>query len=79
MQQAGLTPRESGEVACPFEYPDEETTWKAISSAGPVVRAVQYAGEAKVKQAVLDSLVPYRTNSGGYRQDNLFRYVTATA
>ena len=79
MQQAGLTSRDSGEVACPFEYPDEETAWKAISSPGPVVRAVEYAGEAKVKHAVLDSLAPYRTNSGGYRQENMFRYVIATA
>ncbi|GAC1429455.1 MAG: class I SAM-dependent methyltransferase [Ktedonobacteraceae bacterium] len=79
MQQAGLTPRESAEVACPFEYPDDQTAWRAISSAGPVVRAVEYAGEAKVKQAVMESLVPYRTNSGGYRQENMFRYVIAAA
>ena len=43
-----------------------------------MVRTLEYAGESKVKQAVLDSLVPYRTNSGGYHQDNLFRYVIAT-
>jgi SAM-dependent methyltransferase len=79
MEQAGLTPTEQGEVACPFLYSDEEVAWKAISSAGPVVRAVGHAGEAKVRQAVLASLAPYRTNSGGYRQENIFRYVIATA
>jgi SAM-dependent methyltransferase len=79
MEQAGLTPTEQGEVACPFLYPDEEVAWKAISAAGPVVRAVGHAGEAKVRQAVLASLVPYRTSSGGYRQENIFRYVIATA
>ncbi|GAC1348588.1 MAG: class I SAM-dependent methyltransferase [Ktedonobacteraceae bacterium] len=79
MEQAGLTPVESGEVPCPFEYPDDETAWRAIGSAGPVVRAIRFAGEAKVKQAVLDSLLPYKTNSGGYRQKNTFRYVIASA
>jgi len=79
MEQAGLTPTEQGEVTCPFLYSDEEVAWKAISSAGPVVRAVGHAGEAKVRQAVLASLVLYRTNSGNYRQENIFRYVIATA
>jgi SAM-dependent methyltransferase len=78
-EQAGLTPTEQGEVVCPFVYPDEEVAWKAISSAGPVVRAVGHAGEATVRQAVFASLVPYWTRSGGYRQENLFRYVIATA
>jgi SAM-dependent methyltransferase len=57
-QPAGLTPRESGQVTCPFEYPDEETTWKAISWAGPGVRAVQDAGQARVKPAVLAGWLP---------------------
>jgi SAM-dependent methyltransferase len=79
MSQAGLTPQESGEVACPFEYSDDETAWRAISSAGPLVMAIRHAGEEKVKEAVLASLQPYRTNSGGYRQRNMFRYVIARA
>ncbi|TMD37769.1 MAG: class I SAM-dependent methyltransferase [Chloroflexi bacterium] len=71
MEQAGLTPR--------FEYPDDETAWKAISSPGPLIGAIQYAGEDKIKKAILDSLVPFKTRNGGYRQENSFRYVIATA
>ena len=35
--------------------------------------------EDKIKKAILDSLVPYKTRNGGYRQENSFRYVIATA
>ena len=33
--------------------------------------------EARVKQAVLGALLPYRTSSSGYRLENRFRYVIA--
>lgn len=79
MQEAGLTPENSGEVSCPFEYPDEATALAAISSAGPVVRAVRHAGAEAVRQAILTSLIPYKLETGGYRQENRFRYVIARA
>ena len=78
LEQAGLITDESGEIASTFEWADSETAWKAISSAGPTVMAVRYAGEEKVKQAVLDSLLSFRTSTGGYREENTFRYVIAT-
>ena len=77
--QAGLTLRASGNVSCPFEYPDDETAWKTISSSGPLVAAIRTAGEATIKQAVLTSLALFKTPSGGYRQENLLPYVIATA
>ena len=40
--------------------------------------AVRMAGEERVRQAILDSLAPYKTEGGGYRQENKFRYVIAT-
>lgn len=79
LEQAGLTPYASGDVSCPFEYPDDETAWKTISSSGPLVAAIRSAGEETIKQAVLSSLVPFKTPGGGYRQENLFHYVIATA
>ena len=79
LEQAGLRAEDSGEIASTFEWPDDETAWKAISSAGPTVMAVRYAGEEKVKQVVLDSLASFRRNTGGYREENTFRYVIATA
>ncbi len=79
MGQVGLTVYASGNVSCPFTYPDDETAWKTINSSGPLAAAVRAVGEATIKQAVLASLVPFRTPSGDYRQENLFHYVIATA
>jgi SAM-dependent methyltransferase len=77
MEQAGLQPTISGSVACPFVYPDVETAWRGISSPGPYVVAMRHSGEAAVKSATLASLAPFATPSGGYRQNNQFRYVIA--
>lgn len=79
MEQAGLTVYAHGDVSCPFTYPDDETAWKSISSSGPLVAAIRAAGEETIKQAVLASLVPFKTPNGGYRQENLMHYVIATA
>ena len=79
MEQAGLTPCASGDVSCPFAYLDDETAWKTINSSGPLAAAVRTAGEETIKQAVLASLVPFKTAGGGYRQENLFHYVIASA
>ncbi len=79
MEQARLTVCARGDVSCPFEYPDDETAWKTISSSGPLVAAIRAAGEETIKQAVLTSLVPFEMPGGGYRQENLLHYVIATA
>jgi SAM-dependent methyltransferase len=79
MGQGGLAVCASGDVLCPFTYPDDETAWKTINSSGPLAAAVRAAGEETIKQAVLASLVSFRMPGGGYRQENLFHYVIATA
>jgi len=78
LAQAGLTAEDSGEIASSFAWPDDETAWKAISSGGSTVLVVRHAGEAKVKQVVLASLLPFKTSDGGYRLENKYRYVIAT-
>ena len=79
MGQVGLSVCASGDVSCPFTYPDDKTAWKTINSSGPLAAAVRAAGEETIKQAVLASLVPFSTPGGGYRQENLFHYVITTA
>lgn len=79
MEQVGLSVYACGDVSCPFTYPDDETAWKTISSSGPLVAAIRTAGEETIKQAVLASLVPFKTPKGGYRQENLMHYVIAAA
>jgi SAM-dependent methyltransferase len=79
LQQAGLTPLESGEVDCPFEFPDLETAVRGHMSAGPTAAAIRQAGDAAVRRAIAEVMMPFQTNGAGYRQRTRFRYVIAEA
>jgi len=77
--EAGLSPHRIADVDCPFTYPDLETALRALLSAGPAVRAIEAAGEERVREVVTQALTPYRTASGGYHLENVFRYLIAHA
>jgi hypothetical protein len=76
---AGLAHAEMHEVDCPFEYPDLETAIRALLSAGPAVRAIQTAGEPRVREAITEVLAPHKNLAGGYRLKNTFRYLITIA
>jgi SAM-dependent methyltransferase len=74
---AGLVLTTSGEVDCPFSYPDLETGWRGQSSIGPFRSAIETAGEDTVRKAFIAAAQQFRQPDGTYRQDNVFRYVLA--
>jgi SAM-dependent methyltransferase len=79
-EEAGLAVLASGEVDCPFIYPDIETFWKALISAGPIQRAMAAAGEEKLKPAVYEAVDPFRREDGSIHiQPNIFKYVAAAS
>ena len=67
----------TGEADCPSVYPDLEMFWKASMSAGPFQVAKGIVGEDDLRTAVFEAVAPYRTDEGGLRFENVFRYVTA--
>lgn len=79
LQQAGLTPLTSGEVDCPFEFPDLEMAVRGHMSSGPAAAAIRQASAEAVQRAIAESLAPFRLNGRGYRQRTRFRYVIAEA
>jgi SAM-dependent methyltransferase len=78
-REAGLTPREAFDVTTTLEYPDEPTLVRTLLSPGGVVEAIRESGEQAVARAIVESLAPYRTPAGGYRLDNEWHYVIASA
>jgi hypothetical protein len=44
-----------------------------------VVKAIQTSAEEHVREAVVGAIAPFRLSSGGYRMENKFRYLIATA
>lgn len=79
LEQAGLTPLTSGEVDCPFEFPDLETAVRGNMSTGVAAVAIRQAGAEAVQQAMAEAIAPLRTSKGGYRLGGRFRYVIAEA
>lgn len=78
VEQAGWKVTGSGDVDCPFEYKDLTTHWQAQRSAGPLQAALRKVDEERLCAAVEQAVKPYRTNTGGVRLQNRFRYVIAT-
>jgi SAM-dependent methyltransferase len=75
--EAGLTPITVVDVACPWIYPDVDTTLKGLLSAGPAERAIRSSSLEQARDAVAGAVAPFRTPSGGYHMNNVFRYLVS--
>jgi SAM-dependent methyltransferase len=67
------------EVICSFEYADEDELLGPLFESALARVAARRAGPGAVRGAVLQRLEPYRTATGGYRLQNLFRVLVARA
>jgi SAM-dependent methyltransferase len=77
--EAGLIPAAVVDVACPWIYPNLDTALKGMLSAGPAERAIRSSSLEKARDAIAAAITPFRTASGGYRLNNVFRYLIARA
>jgi SAM-dependent methyltransferase len=77
--EAGLKVLESGEVDCPFHYPDFETFWWGNVAAGPLQGVLRIVSEEELKSAVRHATETFRLDNDTILiQPNIFRYVVAT-
>jgi SAM-dependent methyltransferase len=76
---AGLTTRAAFDCRFALEYPDEPTLVRRLLSPGGAVEAIEAAGEETVAEAIVGALASHRTASGGYRLENEWHYLVATA
>ena len=77
-EAAGLTPREAYDVRWAYEYADEVALLRGMLAAGGV-GAVAGDREDEIGAALLDVLAPFRTSDGGYRLENQWHTLVATA
>ena len=78
LQKAGLTLTGGNEVSCPFIFADHDHAWTAHTSAGPLQKGIDIAGADAVRSVITEVLEADRKPDGQLRQDNVFRYITAT-
>jgi SAM-dependent methyltransferase len=73
--QARLDVTTIQDVSCEWTYRDEDTAIAGLECAGPVVRVAEHAGWDAVHQVTKGFLRTYRTDDGGYKVTNTFRFV----
>lgn len=77
-QAAGLHVIAAGEVDCPFVYPDFETLWRGVVSAGPFQAMLRVLDADLMRSTLQDAAEPFRVDTGGYHiQPNILQYVVA--
>jgi len=76
--RAGLQVADIADVMCTFAYPDTATAVAALSSAGPVVRIAEHAGEEAVRLDIEAFLTRHVRPDGTYAIRNPFRYAVST-
>jgi SAM-dependent methyltransferase len=77
LKSAGFQLVDSGEIPIVVEYPDGDTACRAMLGGSGGVRAIRHSGEERVRQTILEALEAYRSETGGYRMENRFRFVIA--
>ena len=75
--EAGFGTAACGVATCVFRFDDEASAARGLLAAGPAVRAVQTSGQARVVDAILEAIKPFRNDDGGYELSNAFRYIVA--
>lgn len=72
---AGFVDIERHDRTSMLEWPDPEIAWRAVSSIGPAVPALEHVGPTALKPAVLDALEHCRDGRGVYRFRNDHQFV----
>ncbi len=72
LRVAGLQVVEEGEVACPFVFPDTETSWRGNASAGVNQAAIGHSGEAAVRAVYAEADRAHMRPDGSIRYENVF-------
>jgi SAM-dependent methyltransferase len=77
-EAAGLAPREAYDVRWAYVYEDDAALLRGMLAAGGIGEA---AGEreGEIGAALLEVLAPFRTADGGYRLENQWHTLVATA
>jgi SAM-dependent methyltransferase len=77
IEAAGLKMTALREVVCASVYRDADVALRGLTSAGPIVRAMDLVGEARVRDAIVRAIEPLRRRDGSYRIENHFRIAVA--
>lgn len=67
LEDAGFTVVRRDRRISSVEWPDADTAWRAVSSIGPAVPALEHVGAEALRPLVLDQIERLRVDGGTYR------------
>ena len=76
-REAGLQPVERGAVDFTVEFADEEIAWRAMAATGPAWAAIDYSGEERFREAVLELVREHQVAGAGIRMRHRIGYLIA--
>ena len=77
--QAGLEPGPEFDVHWAYEFADDDALGRAMLAPAGVAELVGPEREPEVRRQIVEALAGCRTDDGGYRLENEFRFVIARA
>jgi SAM-dependent methyltransferase len=77
LTERGFVVVERGSRTSVVEWPDADIAWRAISSVGPAVPALQAGDQDVLRRDVLEALEPCRDRNGIYRTRSDHQFVIA--
>jgi SAM-dependent methyltransferase len=77
--RAGLEPEEAFDTRWAYEFPDGETLGRVMVAPAGLAASVGPEREEDLKAAIVEGLLPYRTDDGGYRLHNEYHFLIARA
>ena len=77
LESTGFEVLERGGRTSTLEWPDAEIAWRALSSVGPAVPALEHVGPEVLRPQVMDAVEQLRDRHGIYRFSNDQQFVIA--
>jgi hypothetical protein len=77
--RAGLTPEQAFDVTWTLDFPDDETTRRALVAPAGIAVIVGPDRERELGDAIIAGLADHRTPDGHYRLQNEFHFLIARA
>lgn len=79
LTDAGFQVVERGARVAEIEWADDDIAWRALTSGGPALPALEHSDQALLRADLLAALAPRRNAQGMYRYRNDHQFVIARA
>ena len=77
LEEVGFKIVDNYDVDSIWEYPDDQTALKGLSSSGPITKVIEHTSSEEVEKVILNAIQPYIRPDGTVVYNNKWRVITA--